>query len=75
MIDKLTLLLVDHVVVTDKLLITLSLAHFVRLGGDPTGYKGVTDTNEPFLNKVHLINFLVLVINDVVVEVVLEAAG
>lgn len=71
---ELALLFVYYVMVTDKLLSTLSFAHFVWFVGDTTGYESVTDSNESFLYEVHLIHFLIFVVNNTVVLVVLKAS-
>lgn len=61
--------------VADQLLIPLSLCHLVWLARDATRDKGVTDTNEAFLYEIHLVNFLVFIVNNVIVYIILKAAG
>lgn len=60
--------------VTDQLLSALSFAHFVRVFSDSGRYESVTDTDEAFLDKIHLVNLLILVVN-YWVEDVLESPG
>lgn len=71
---ELTLLLVYDIVVADQLLGALSLAHLVWLVRYTTGNQGVTDANESFLNEVHLVDFLILIINYLIEKIVLKAA-
>jgi hypothetical protein len=59
--------------VADQLLIPLCFCHFVGLARDAARDESVTDTNESFLYEIHLINFLVLIVNDVIVDVILKA--
>ena len=73
-VDELTLFLVDDIVVTNQLLVSLGLAHLIGLVGDATRNKCITDTYEAFLYKVHLINFLVFIVNYLIVQVVLKTA-
>ena len=58
--------------IANELLIPLRLGHFVRLVRDARRYQSVTDANKALLNKIHLVDLLVLVVNYVVVQVVLE---
>lgn len=60
--------------VADQLLGALSLAHLVWLVRYTTGNQGVTDANESFLNEVHLVDFLILIINYLIEKIVLKAA-
>lgn len=72
LVDELTLLFVDHVVVADQLLVPLRLAHLVRFLRYAAGDESVTDSYESFLYEVHLIHFLILVVNYLIVNVVLK---
>lgn len=72
-VNELTLLLVYDVVIADQLLAALRLAHLVWLVSYTTGDKCVTDANEPFLNEVHLVHFLILIINYLIEKIVLKA--
>ena len=75
LVNELTLLFVDHVVVADQLLVPLRLAHLVRLLRYAAGDEGVTDSYESFLYEIHLIHFLILVVNYLIVNVVLKLSG
>ena len=75
LVNELALPLINDVVVANELLVPLGLGHLVRLVGDAAGNQSVTDTNESFLNEVHLVHLLVLVVDYVVVQVVLESSG
>lgn len=74
LIDKLTFPLINNVVVTNELLISLRLNHFVMLICYSTGQSCVTDTDKAFLNKIHLVYFLVFVVYYVVVNIILKTS-
>ena len=74
LINKLAFPLINDVVVAYKLLTALCFDHFVMLIGYSTGQSCVTDTDEAFLNKVHLVHFLVLVVYYVVIIIILKPA-
>lgn len=72
---ELTFLLIDHIVIADKLLISLCLTHFIRFWSYSTWDQSVTDSYEPFLNEIHLIHFLIFIVDYLIVNVVLKAPG
>ena len=74
LINKLAFPLINDVVVTNKLLVSLRFYHFVMLIGYSARQCCVTDTDEAFLYKVHLVHFLVLVVYYVVIIIILKAS-
>ena len=74
LINKLAFPLIDDVVVAYKLLSALLFNHFVMLIRYSTRQSCVTDTNKAFLNKVHLVHFLVLVVYYVVINIILKTS-
>lgn len=74
LVDKLAFPFVNYIVVANQLLVTLCFGHLVWLVGNTTVHVCVTDANEAFLYKVHLVHFLVLVIYYVVINIVKKTA-
>lgn len=60
--------------IANQLLVSLCFDHFVMLICYSTGQSCVTDTDETFLNKIHLVHFLILVVYYVVVNIILETS-
>ena len=74
LVNKLAFPLIDDVVVANELLVALRFDHFVMLIGYSAGQSCVTDTDEAFLNEVHLVHLLVLVVYYVVVNFILKTS-
>lgn len=74
LVNKLAFPLINYVVVTNQLLVALLFHQFVMLISYSTRQSCVTDTDEAFLNEVHFVHLLVLVVNNVVVSIILKTS-
>lgn len=72
LVNKLALFLVNYVVITYQLLISLPFTHLVGFWRDTAGDKSVCDSYESILNEIHLVYLLIFIVNHHVVLVVLK---